>query len=349
MRIGIRTDGNNETGFGHIYRTMILAALLSDRGHNVTVITSSADEYAGGTEKLKTAGYRPITISDERSLETRCPDLDVLVVDILNTGRDDMMQYRKCARRVVSIEDLGEGAFLADAVINGIYEHRDGYPREKDNWFWGPRYICLRDDIIHVAKNRTGGQHQSCRFGNDGREDDEDSGNIHVLATFGGTDPLDISYKSYRALAKFLESVPGSRATIVLGPGYRGVLDTGKKWCRDVSLDIVSDVENLCEMMEKTDIALCSKGTTAYELASMGIPSITIAQNEREEEHLFCCRENGFVDLGLGTAVQPETIYDVLIHLSGNRATREQMAAIMRQMDLSGGTERVCDIICALQ
>lgn len=50
-------------------------------------------------------------------------------------------------KRVVTIEDLGEGADFADAVINALYEdHTRG-----DNYYWGANYVCLRDEfsVLH--------------------------------------------------------------------------------------------------------------------------------------------------------------------------------------------------------
>ncbi|EYA68652.1 cytidylyltransferase -containing domain protein, partial [Bacteroides fragilis str. S24L15] len=39
--------------------------------------------------------------------------------------------------------------------------------------------------------------------------------------------------------------------------------------------------------MSKCDIGITSRGRTGYELAVLGIPTIAMAQNEREEKHGF--------------------------------------------------------------
>ena len=50
--------------------------------------------------------------------------------------------------------------------------------------------------------------------------------------------------------------------------------------------------------MSQADLAFTSRGRTAYELAMLGVPTVSIAQNAREEAHRFISNENGFYYLG---------------------------------------------------
>ena len=64
------------------------------------------------------------------------------------------------------------------------------------------------------------------------------------------------------------------------------------------------------------DSAITSRGRTGYELAVLGIPSIAMAQNKREEKHGFVCNENGFTYLGLNPSDYIiESTLDMYIHL----------------------------------
>ena len=64
--------------------------------------------------------------------------------------------------------------------------------------------------------------------------------------------------------------------------------------------------------MRKADIAFSSQGRTTFELASMGVPTIVMAQNEREQLHTFAQMDNGFINLGLGSEVSDEDIASTL-------------------------------------
>ena len=53
------------------------------------------------------------------------------------------------------------------------------------------------------------------------------------------------------------------------------------------NIEVLYDVSNMPELMSSCDIGVTSRGRTGYELAILGIPSISMAQNQREEKHGF--------------------------------------------------------------
>lgn len=55
----------------------------------------------------------------------------------------------------------------------------------------------------------------------------------------------------------------------------------------------------MSRMMEGVDLAICSAGRTVYELAHMHIPSIVLAQHEREARHTFARADHGFAYMGI--------------------------------------------------
>ena len=69
-------------------------------------------------------------------------------------------------------------------------------------------------------------------------------------------------------------------------------------------MQYLKDVKNMAEVMLSADFAITSNGRTVYELAALGIPTITIAQNERETTHLFSYMCNGIVYLGLYSSIK---------------------------------------------
>lgn len=110
-------------------------------------------------------------------------------------------------------------------------------------------------------------------------------------------------------------------------------------------IDVIQDVRMMTQYMARADIAVSSQGRTMLELVSMKVPTILMAQNEREMAHVFGSLENGFLNLGLGKAVETDTIYETiqwLIHCPG---IRRNMWEQMSKKDLTHGMERVKRII----
>jgi spore coat polysaccharide biosynthesis predicted glycosyltransferase SpsG len=97
--------------------------------------------------------------------------------------------------------------------------------------------------------------------------------------------------------------------------------------------------------MGRADIAISSQGRTMLELASMAVPTILIAQNKRELHHEFGNLKNGFINLGLGSEVEDQTIRETLLWLINTPQIRKQMREQMLKIDLKKGIQRVINII----
>ena len=99
--------------------------------------------------------------------------------------------------------------------------------------------------------------------------------------------------------------------------------------------------------MSECDIAVTSRGRTGYELAMLGIPTISMAQNRREERHNFVSNENGFSYIGLNPSdtVIKSTI-DMYLRLPMEDRLRFQEKLLAH--DLRNGRQRVLSLIKSL-
>ena len=98
------------------------------------------------------------------------------------------------------------------------------------------------------------------------------------------------------------------------------------------------------ELMSKCDIAVTSRGRTGYELAMLGIPSIVMAQNKREEKHGFMSNENGFDYIGLNP-VDEIIEMNLKMLLTMSKEGREQYHKLLLSHDLRNGRKRVMGLI----
>lgn len=113
------------------------------------------------------------------------------------------------------------------------------------------------------------------------------------------------------------------------------------------NIEVLYDVANMPELMSSCDIGITSRGRTGYELALLGIPSISMAQNPREEKHGFVCNENGFSYIGLNPA--DEIIEGTLnMYLKMSKSSRQHYQDMLLSHDLRGGRKRVMGLINGL-
>ena len=116
---------------------------------------------------------------------------------------------------------------------------------------------------------------------------------------------------------------------------------------KNENIEVLYVVSNMPELMASCDVGITSRGRTGYELAILGIPSISMAQNQREEKHGFVCNENGFTYIGLNP--DDEIIESNLrMYLNMSKGSREKFHNRLLSHDLRGGRKRVMSLINSL-
>lgn len=319
-RIVFRADGYKERGMGHIYHCLTLAYRMT--GQEIMFVTNK--NHREGYEKLKNSFLPVHIIQCEEEfyefLESYQPD--VVVNDCLNTTKEHILRLKELAKKVITIEDLGEGALYADAVVNALYNVEAPNP----NHYVGSDYVCIRDEFLI-------------------RRPKEFSEKVrNVLVMFGGTDPSNLTKKIYQMAKKLQMEEPQMEIHFITGSGYpvgeNQIISDEKE-----KIFIHNNVQNVSEYMERADLAFTSQGRTVFELAAMGVPAIVLAQNQREQMHTFAQMENGFLNLGLGRDVTEETILSTFHWLVHTPQIRKEMRDLMLRNRLDKSTDRVLDII----
>ncbi|SFC52462.1 CMP-N-acetylneuraminic acid synthetase [Bacillus sp. OV322] len=319
-RIIFRVDGYKELGMGHIYHCLTLAYNLT--GHEIMFVTK--EKCTEGVNKIKSS-YMPYTLinSDEEFFDFLVEwDADIVVNDCLDTDENYIQKLKKIVSKVITIEDLGEGAEYADAVINALYNKE----KKLSNEYYGESYVCLRDEFL-INKPKT--------FSKEVK---------NILVIFGGTDPSNLTKKIYHFATKINKNNPRFEFNFITGKGYNSE-DNGIYTLEDKKIFVLNDVKRVSDYMINADIAFTSQGRTVFELASLGIPSIVLSQNEREQLHTFAQMQNGFMNLGLGKNISIGTIESTFKWLVEAHQIRHEMRELMLRHDLKKGIKRVIDII----
>ncbi len=319
-RVLFRAVGQRKLGMGHIYRCLSLAYKLI--GHEVLFVTDNKSEM--GIEKLKSSFFPYEVIEDnigyEKILKSWKPD--IVVNDILNTDEETIRLERKYANRIVNFEDMGPGAYLADAVINALYEN---HPDKPGNVYEGSDYFFIRDEFLEENPKDFSPE---CR---------------NVMIMFGGADPSDLTGRLYEICAKLHDITPETEFHFITGFAYEK-----KDQMKDIpekNIFVHNDVKRVSLYMKKADLAVTSQGRTVFELASMGVPAIVLAQNEREAQHVFAGIQNGFINLGLGKRTDDKTVIQTMRWLIETPNVRKEMRNIELTNEFRMGQKRVIDII----
>jgi spore coat polysaccharide biosynthesis predicted glycosyltransferase SpsG len=223
--------------------------------------------------------------------------------------------------KIINFEDDGEGILKADLVFNALF-HEEEFPQVKA----GEKYYISAKTFMFYKPI-------------------EIKDNVkRVFISFGGADPQNYSDRLLNIISK--PEYKDYEFVVVLGRAKYNV-DALMEYNMYDNIEVLYDVANMPELMTSCDIAVTSRGRTGYELAILGIPTIAMAQNKREEKHGFVSNENGFSYIGLNPA--DEIIESNLkMYLNMSKESRQRFQEMLLSHDLRAGRKHVMDLINSL-
>ena len=319
QKVAIYVNGNNKRGIGHIYRALELADEFYVKP-DIYYDTNQTDPKVFGQTT-----HHLIPINSISELFERCKvnHYTLFINDILTTSIDYMIGLKSVLpnAKIINFEDDGEGIIKADLVFNALF-HETDFPqvRAGEKYYISGKAFMFYNPIYVKEKVK------------------------RVFISFGGADPQNYSDRLLKMIAK--KEYRNYEFVVVLGRAKNNV-DALMEFNKYGNIEVLYDIANMPELMSSCDIGITSRGRTGYELAMLGIPSISMAQNQREEKHGFVCNENGFSYIGLNPA--DEIIESNLkMYLSLSKESRQHFQDKLLSHDLRGGRKRVMSLINSL-
>ncbi|MBQ2666487.1 glycosyltransferase [Methanobrevibacter sp.] len=318
-KIAIVVNAYDEIGTSYIYRCLSIASRLIF--HDVLFLLDEAHQL--GIDIIENYNY-PLQLYDGKDdlvnkLREYSPQ--IVINDILDTSEEYISILKEEGYFVVNFEDLGAGTKVADVVFDALYEHEIG---QQSNIFTGYKYYVLRDEF-YFQPHKIITQKVN-----------------NVLIAFSGNDQNNLTEK---VLESILSTNFDGRINVVVGVGYDDVEGLVEKYEYNPAIQIYKNVPNISEFMFKADVVFTSAGKTMYEICSLGVPTICLCKDEREITHVFANESNGFINMGLGEAIERQDIIETFIKVVNDYELRVEMNKKMLAIDLKNGFENVWSVI----
>lgn len=318
-KVAIYVNGNNKRGVGHIYRALEIADEFYSKPDIYYDVNQTDPKVFGFTT------HNLIPVDGIHDLFNRCNEKQytIFINDILTTSIDYMIGLRSVIpnAKIINFEDDGEGILKADLVFNALYNQND-LPQVKAGekyYIAGKTFMFYQPIVIKEKVER-------------------------IFISFGGADPQNYSDRLLNIISG--EEYKKYEFVVVLGRAKQNV-EKLLKYNEYENIKVMHDVSNMPEIMSSCDIGITSRGRTGYELAILGIPSISMAQNQREEKHGFVSNENGFSYIGLNP--DDEVIKGTLdLYLKMSQKGRQHYQDMLLKHDLRNGRTRVMNLIKSL-
>lgn len=274
-RILVFPDGGPRIGGGHVMRCLTLARALMAKGAAVAFAANPPAQAV-----LAVFGAREMTVyplSDD--IDEAAPQA-VALADGFAADWALVDHYRlsfaqeaalRGGRRLAVIDDLADRRRPADLVVNPGYGSLPGnyaglvHPGARV--LAGPEFALVRPEFAArrdaaLQRRREGGHLK------------------HVLISLGLTDVDGITARVVRALEPHLD---GLILDVVLGDQAPSLHTLREQAKTDRALRLHVDSHAMAELMSQADIAVGAGGSSVWERATLGLPTVTVvlADNQR--------------------------------------------------------------------
>lgn len=338
----ILANGGRGIGWGHIMRCCSIGRAVSALGGNVLFVVMNSESGA----LVSSFGFE-YRIVDIRSLKTES-EADIVsaiiqsagarfvLVDSYDVSEAFFNRLSKCPFSVGYIDDLYVGGigelkvpcrFNLELLVNYGFgftnsDYAPIYSEQLACCLIGPRYAPVRssfsrfDYSVEPKVNR-------------------------ILLTTGSTNPNRSLERMILACGK----MDASLETHVI-VGENASLDNIE--IDQESMMIHTGVCDLSELMFQSDIVVSSAGSTLYELACMGVPTIAlpVVQNQLCNARGFYDRKLGYASLDLGWT--ESDVASMLKSFVGDFEMRKSFSLRMRKTVDGNGAKRIAEHLIEL-
>ncbi len=157
----------------------------------------------------------------------------------------------------------------------------------------------------------------------------------------GGADSHNVTVKVLHALNEIREHRPNVIAVLgACNPNRSDVVQVATKL--DYPVEILDNVADMAAVMRHSDLAVAAGGSTLYELAACGVPtvSIVIADNQAAVARSLAAR-GAIINLGPAELLSNQQITTIVSGLIRSNRLRQILAANARRLVDGRGADRV--------
>lgn len=337
----IRADAGVVIGTGHVMRCLALAQAWQASGGSATFLSHCEGDALRRRIEPARLSFIPLDqpYPSPSDLEATLSLLDHhgscaqngrwLALDGYHFDLAYQQAVQAAGRRLLVIDDTAHlPRYVADVLVNqNIHAERLDYRcGPGTTMLLGTRYAMLRPEFLAWRDWKR----EVPRVGR------------RVLVTMGGSDPENATLKVIRALERV--DVDGLEAVVVAGAGnpHTEELRRGSP----PFIRLVSNSQNMPELMAWADMAVSAGGSTCWELAFMRVPNIVLVLAENQERIAEGLDEAGLsVNLGWFEEVSAEVLAEALMHLARTPSLRRQMSACGRRLVDGMGAQRVVETL----
>jgi UDP-2,4-diacetamido-2,4,6-trideoxy-beta-L-altropyranose hydrolase len=339
----LRADGNSQIGTGHLMRALALGKAWQSHGGRATLLTCCDTERL--IDPFRTSG---ITVSEvdrshphptdlERALCTagqlgmvahRQDGLVWLALDGYTFDPGYQRAIRAAGYHLLVIDDTAHlPEYHAHLLLNqNIDADQRSYHCVPDTLrLFGPDYALLRPEFLTWRDWE--------------RQIPEVA--VKVLITLGGADPTNATLKVIHALRRVSTRTIEARIIIGAANPYHAELQSILQ-LPPHNLKAVVAATDMPRLMAWADVAISAAGSTSWELAFMGVPSLLLITADNQHGiGSGLAAAGAAISLGRCEELSIDELHEQLARLLDSRSLRERLSRRARSLVDGNGATRV--------
>jgi len=294
-KVLFRLDSGGHFGLGHIIRSKALAdAFLSINTAKNKIESTFVVKTIHSINAVKP--HQLIQINSEQGFISLASSYDIIIVDHYDYTSDLFLQLSRIKKSILVVidDECNRGNLYADVVVNSSgnaikLPYKNVAARAK--LLLGTRYVLLRQSFSQII----------CEPFEQRKS---------IIITFGGSDIKGLTLPVLKTITN--STLVNFQIIVVVGSGCKN-LDKIEKYCLQQHFTYKHNVKNMAALFSTARFAISAAGSTIFELASCGVPSVfaVVADNQvlsatEQSQQGWCsiidCRDENKVDELIHTA-----------------------------------------------
>lgn len=335
----IRADVSVQTGSGHLRRCLVLAQALKAKGCRIAFLCRARDfdwrALAAGVDECMDLDWEVGAVEDAARVVELYRQLraDAAVIDHYHA--DDAYQRRLLdgGIRWLQFDGFMRQNFWADWILNANpnadeKKYKALLKRPQTQLLLGTSFALLRQEYGELQVNVTFRPKVQ-----------------NILLTFGGGDDRGASVFCLEALKRVDPQIGRIVVLTKHNPHYEAI----RAWSNhhpQINVRLCVDAPDVAKVMSEADLAVISGGTTVFETAALGIPSLIIAIAGNQEVNGPHWEQTGAsLYLKRLDNLKAQTLHDSAMFLINDSQKRARMSETAKRLVDCRGASRVADIL----
>ena len=262
--IAIRCIGDHSHGYGHFSRCLAIANYFSKKNYSIVFLINDNVYLKKELSKTKlnffiVPRFRNI-ISEGNFLKKFILENNIscLIIDMKEFSEKLSREIQNCKCLTAVIDDSSVTGVYSDILLNGTpikQYHNYKLHNKRSRLLIGSKYF-----LTNLAFSQTEKKLSEIKF----------KKKYKVVVSCGGTDVNNLTWK----IIKEIITLSNLQIQVIIGPLMKKNIPTNHL-TKDIK--IINSPKKIWTIFNKSDLVICTSGSTLFELAIQGIPCINIA------------------------------------------------------------------------